>query len=34
MSKFQPLKVVGCGSEPQLQVGKNSNYLIQRVKGY
>ena len=28
MSNFQPLDVVSCGSEPQLQVGENLNYLI------
>ena len=27
---FYPLEVVGLGSETQLQVGKNWNYLIQR----
>ena len=30
MDNFHPLKVVGRGSETQLQVGKNLNYL--RVK--
>ena len=28
MSDFYPLEVVGRGSETQLQVGKNINYLI------
>ena len=28
MSNFQPLEVVGRGSETQLQVGENLNYLI------
>ena len=27
MSNFHPLEVVGRGSETQLQVGENSNYL-------
>ena len=26
MSNFQPLKVVGRGSETQLQIGENLNY--------
>ena len=29
MSNFHPLEVVGRGSETQLQVGENLNYLIQ-----
>ena len=33
MSNFHPLEVVGRGSETQLQVGKNLNYLIQSFKG-
>ena len=32
MSNFHPLEVVGRGSEPQLQVGENLSYLIQRFK--
>ena len=28
MSDFQPVEVVGRGSETQLQVGQNLNYLI------
>ena len=28
MSNFHPLEVVGRGSETQLQVGENLNYLI------
>ena len=28
MGNFHPLKVVSRGSETQLQVGENSNYLI------
>ena len=34
MSSFEPHGVVGRGSETQLQVGKNINYLILRFKGY
>ena len=33
MSNFQPLEVVGRGSNTQLQVGENLNYLIQHDKG-
>ena len=33
MSNFHPLEVVGRGSETQLQVGENLNYLILRLKG-
>ena len=33
MSNFHPLEVVDRGSETQLQVGENSNYLIRRFKG-
>ena len=33
MSNFQPLEVVGRGSETQLQVGENLNNLTQRGKG-
>ena len=33
MSNFQPLEVVGRGSETQLQVGENLNYLMQQDKG-
>ena len=33
MSNFHPLEVVGRGSDTQLQVGENLNYLIQRDKG-
>ena len=29
---FRPLEVVGRGSETQLQIGKNLNYLILRFK--
>ena len=32
MSNFQPLEVVDRGSETQLQVCENSNYIIQRLK--
>ena len=32
MSNFHPLEVVGSGSETQLRVGENSNYLILRLK--
>ena len=32
MSNFHPLEVVGRGSEAQLQVGENLNYLFIRVK--
>ena len=31
MSNFHALDVVGCGSETQLQVDENSNYLIQHM---
>ena len=30
MSNFYPLEVLGRGSETQLQVGENLNYLIER----
>ena len=30
MSNFQPPEVVDCGSETQLKVGENLNYLIKR----
>ena len=33
MNLFRPFKVVGRGSETQLQVGEKLNYLIQRFKG-
>ena len=33
MSNFHPLEVVGRGSETQLQVGENLNYLIIHLKG-
>ena len=33
LSNFHPLDVVGRGSETQLQVDENLNYLIQRSKG-
>ena len=33
MSNFHPLEVVDRGSETQLQVGENLNYLILRIKG-
>ena len=33
MSNFRPLEVVGRGSETQLQVSENLNYLIKRSKG-
>ena len=33
ISNFQPLKVVGRGSETQLQMGENLNYLTWRFKG-
>ena len=32
-SNFQPLEVVGRGSETQLQVAENINYLIKRFNG-
>ena len=32
-SIFYPLEVVGRGSETQLQMGKNLNYLLYRFKG-
>ena len=31
MSNFHPLKVVGRGSETQLQVGENLNFITSRV---
>ena len=34
MGNFHPLEVVGRGSETQLLVGENLNYLIQRFKVY
>ena len=34
MSNFHPLEVVCRGSETQLQVGENLNYLIQRFNPY
>ena len=33
MSTFDPLEVLVCGSETQLQVGGNFKYLIKRIKG-
>ena len=33
MSNFHPLEVGGRGSETQLQVGENLNYIIQRLEG-
>ena len=33
MSNFQPLEVVGRGSETQLQVGENLNKLPKQDKG-
>ena len=33
MLQFQPLEVVGCGSETQLQVAENLNKLTQHDKG-
>ena len=33
MSNFQPLEVVGRGSEPQFQVGENLNKFTQQDKG-
>ena len=33
MGHFHPLEVVGRGSETQLQVRENSNYLIWRCEG-
>ena len=33
MKIFHSLEVVGRGSETQLQVGENLNYLIYRFKG-
>ena len=33
MSNFQPLEVVGRGSETQLQVGENSNSVQWRIQG-
>ena len=32
MSNFHPLEVVGRGSETQLQVGENLNYLIDHFR--
>ena len=32
MSNFHPLEVVGRGSETQLQVGENLNYLISALR--
>ena len=32
MSNFHPLEVVGRGSETQLQVAENLNYLIEHLK--
>ena len=32
ISDFQPLEVVGRGSETQLQMGEHLNYLIWRFK--
>ena len=34
MSNFQPLDVVGRGSETQLQVGENLNKLTDRDNSY
>ena len=34
MSNFHPLAVVDRGSETQLQVGENLNYLIWRLKDF
>ena len=34
MSNYHPLQVVGRGSQTQLQVGENLNFIIQRLKGY
>ena len=34
MSDFHPLEVVGRGSDTQLQVRENLNYLIYPFKGY
>ena len=33
MSDFQPLEVVGRGSQPQLQVAENLNKLTKQDKG-
>ena len=33
ISNFKPLEVVGRGSETQLQVAGNLNYLIQQDRG-
>ena len=33
MSNFHPVEAVDRGSETQLQVGENLNYLILRFKG-
>ena len=33
MSNFQPLEVVGRGSEKQIQVGENLNIFTQQEKG-
>ena len=32
MSSSHPLEVVGCGSETQLQVDENLNYLVSGIK--
>ena len=32
-SNFHPLEVVGCGSDPQLQVGENFNKLTWQDMG-
>ena len=34
MNKFHPLEVVGRGSETQLQVGENLNYLMERFNPF
>ena len=34
MGNFHSLEVVGRGSETQLQVSENSNYLFQRINPY
>ena len=34
MSNFHPLEVVGRGSETQLQVDENLNFMMQRFKGW
>ena len=33
MSNFYPFEIVGRGSETQLQVGENLNYIIRPFKG-